>query len=225
MESGQTPSLSAPSRKWTPGPGPTSRARQPRGQAAGTAGVRSTQAGAPEAEPWLALAPLWPPHPRQEKAELILLEKEVRSLCASHKQGANGLHPPAQRPASDQPLSSEVCLPFPATGVPSAHKQASRALKPKLKASHLSVPFTASLEEGAVTARPHFLVPHASPLGPSCLLLSLGLLWSHPSMTSNVQWSSFRPHLSRADTADTILLPSWLQTHLLASLFLPWTLS
>ena len=32
------------------------------------AGVRSTQAGAPGAEPWTALAPLWPPHPRQEKA-------------------------------------------------------------------------------------------------------------------------------------------------------------
>lgn len=34
-------------------------------------GVRSTQAGAPGAEPWPALAPLGPPHPRQE----------VRSLC------------------------------------------------------------------------------------------------------------------------------------------------
>lgn len=45
------------------------------------AGMRSTQAGAPGVEPWPALAPLWPPHPRQEKAELILLEKEVQSLC------------------------------------------------------------------------------------------------------------------------------------------------
>ena len=111
MESGQTPSLSAPSRKWTPGPGPTSRARQPRGQAAGTAGVRSTQAGAPEAEPWLALAPLWPPHPRQEKAELILLEKEVRSLCLCIPQTGSEWAASSRTEARLGPASLQRSLP------------------------------------------------------------------------------------------------------------------
>ena len=111
MESGQTPSLSAPSRKWTPGPGPTSRARQPRGQAAGTAGVRSTQAGAPGAEPWLALAPLWPPHPRQEKAELILLEKEVRSLCVCTPQTGSEWAASSSTEARLGPASLQRSLP------------------------------------------------------------------------------------------------------------------
>lgn len=98
------------------------------------AGVRSTQAGAPGAEPWPALAPLGPPNPRQETAELILLGKEVQSLCLCIPQtgsewAASLLH---RGPPPDRPLSSNVCLPFPAAGVPSAPTgQQSFKTKPK----------------------------------------------------------------------------------------------
>lgn len=136
--------------------------------------VRSTQAGAPGAEPWPALAPLGPPHPWQETNPVGKGSAEPLFVHPTNREQM-GCIPPAQRPTSrSASLSSNVCLPFPAAGVPSVHKHASRALKRNLRACHFSVPFTASLGEGAVTAHPHFLVPHTSALSPSCLLLLPG---------------------------------------------------